>query len=127
MFSSDEDMWMYYVVMLMIGLAVVWVLSSTGNVSEGMDNPSPSSTSPTTPDQFLASLKAFTNQLEDKLLVSKYRDTYTSILVQYDDCIYAAALTELMKTTTPDWGKVNQLMQSRESLDALVKYVKSAT
>jgi hypothetical protein len=77
---------------------------------------------------YAANIKAETIQLQDELLVEKYRKDYENIIINLDDYIGYLMLKTILNTETGSnidnsLEKLNMLNSSRESLNQAMKFL----
>jgi hypothetical protein len=114
------------------------MLSLHMNVVEGLTNPSSSSTSSASngiaasSTDYASTLKNQVTQLQDTLLVSKYRKEYETIILELDDYVGALMLSTALSINPSSSDaasnlttiqQLNALNESKSALNNVMKYV----
>lgn len=142
--------------MLLVGAFTIYIViqlfALQSNVLEGLTNAGTdgSSTSPKAPssaaasgtlngeagtaESYAAAVKARVIQLQDELLIPKYRKTYEDVIIQMDDYIGLLTLKQVLnmnlqtanpKTALEAVQTLNALRTAKESLNVAMKVVDS--
>jgi len=108
---------------------VVKMFQLQGNVIEGLTNPDTEETG--SASTYAANIKSQIVQLQDKLLISKYRKDYEAAIINLDDYIGYLMIQQVlnmklgndMKTNIDTINALNILKNSKESLNATMTFL----
>ena len=136
-----EDLWKI-VGILIIGIIIVYTLVSMFTIKprilEGLDNPSTSSSSTSTNNgeaamasSFAAAIKAQAVQIQDALLISKYRKDYENVIINMDDYLSMLMLQTItninvtadVPTICKSLNQLNTLSTAKKSLNETMVFV----
>jgi hypothetical protein len=123
---------------LIIYLATYWLKFQVKFV-EGLTNPGNSSSSSTSgvaggSTEYASNIKNVVTQMQDTLLVSKYRSDYENIIINLDDYLNSIMLQTVlsMDSTSSDPSTnlaniqlLNSLNDAKSSLNVVMKYIDS--
>lgn len=132
----QEDLWKIGGV-LIVGIFIIYLVVSIFSVKqrtiEGLENASASSTNGEAAfaANYAAALKAQTVQMEDALLISKYRKDYENVIINMDDYVNILMLKTILdiditkdtKTIVSSLEKINTLSASKKSLNETMVFI----
>jgi hypothetical protein len=132
----QEDLWKIGGV-LIVGIFIIYLVVSIFSVKqrtiEGLENASASTTNGEAAfaANYAAALKAQTVQMEDALLISKYRKDYENVIINMDDYVNILMLKTILdiditkdtKTIVSSLEKINTLSASKKSLNETMVFI----
>jgi hypothetical protein len=118
---------------LMIAFIIIYLLI-TFKRKEGLENADSSISSngeAGNANSYAATIKALTVQLQDSLLISKYRTDYENIIINMDDYFSILMLKQVlnldpkadMKTNITVIAALNELSTAKKSLNEIMAFV----
>jgi hypothetical protein len=139
---NDDDI-LKVVVFIILGFAFIYYLMKCMNLQssliEGLENEKPDTVATLSSngvagnaEKYAAAIKAQAVQLQDELLVSKYRKDYESAIVNMDDYVSMMMLKMVLSMKANDGnpkaniellGSLNVLKNSKDALNTTMKYL----
>lgn len=138
---SDDNDYTIQIISIVVFVVFIYIIYSNGYKPysiEGLENnteetkqqaPSPTGVAGNA-DTFAAQIKMQTTQLQDNLLISKYRKSYESIILNADDLLNSLMLETLLNINIADkknvldgFNKLNTFSQSKGALNQIMKFV----
>jgi len=127
-------------IILVISFFIIYLVIKTFNIREGLtnDDGSTSTTDTTTTStslgeagnasNYASTIKALTVQLQDQILISKYRTDYENVIINLEDYINMLMLKQVlnMDTTTKTIANLttlNTLFSAKKSLNDVMLYI----
>lgn len=129
------------IISIIVFVLFVYIIYSNGYkpyTIEGLEN-NTETTKPQVPastgvagnaDTFATQIKMQTTQLQDNLLINKYRKSYESIILNADDLLNNLMLETLLNINIADkknvldgFNKLNTFSQSKGALNQIMKFV----
>lgn len=115
---------------------IVYILFRNFNYKEGMTVTDTSGNSNSTVNgaagnstNYAASIKNSTIQLQDALLISKYRSNYETVILNMDDYVNNLMLSTVLSMDTKNpiqtLQAINELNKSKTSLNNIMKFIDS--
>jgi len=117
---------------LFLGLFIIYLAMKTFTIKEGLENAtSPSNGEAGNAASYAAALKAKTVQLQDTLLVSKYRSDYENVIINMDDYLSMSMLKLILdmdnsndiKTNITTLTAINTLSEAKKSLNETMAFI----
>jgi hypothetical protein len=138
---SDDNDYTIQIISVVVFIVFIYIIFSKGFKPysiEGLEN-NAAETTPQPPgptgvagnaDTFAAQIKMQSTQLQDNLLISKYRKSYESIILNADDLLNSLMLETLLNINIADkknvfdgFNKLNTFSQSKGALNQIMKFV----
>jgi hypothetical protein len=138
---SDDNDYTIQIISVVVFVIFIYIIFSKGFKPyriEGLENntaeTTPQSQAPTgiagNADTFATQIKMQATQLQDNLLISKYRKSYESIILNADDLLNNLMLETLLNINIADkknvldgFNKLNTFSQSKGALNQIMKFV----
>lgn len=138
---SDDNDYTIQIISVVVFVIFIYIIFSKGFKPysiEGLENNAaetkPQPQSPTgvagNADTFATQIKMQATQLQDNLLISKYRKSYESIILNADDLLNNLMLETLLNINIADkknvldgFNKLNTFSQSKGALNQIMKFV----
>jgi hypothetical protein len=122
---------------LLVGVFIIYVIINTFNLKtglrEGLENATPSGTNGEAGSaaNYAAGIKAKTVQLQDSLLISKYRADYENVIINMDDYLSISMLKAVLnidpaadeKTHATSLALINTLSNAKKALNETMAFV----
>lgn len=125
---------------LLVGVFIIYVIINTFNLKtglrEGLENatppvPSGSNGEAGSAANYAAGIKAKTVQLQDSLLISKYRADYENVIINMDDYLSMSMLKAVLnidpaadeKTHATSLALINTLSNAKKALNETMAFV----
>ena len=120
--------------LVVFGLIIIHYFQTTSNGIEGLtqpkSKPSTSGGEASGSANYLANLKASVINLQDQLLINKYKSDYDIVLVQMDDYLNLMMLKQILNINIQkkggdisDFDNLVTLQKAKESLNDIVTYL----
>ena len=138
---SDDNDYTIQIISVVVFVIFIYIICLKGFKPysiEGLEN-NATETKPPTPgptgvagnaDTFATQIKMQTTQLQDNLLISKYRKSYESVILNADDLLNNLMLETLLNINIADkknvidgFNKLNTFSQSKGALNQIMKFV----
>ena len=129
---------------LIVGIFIIYLMMNTFHLREGLENAQDSTTTTTTTAvtndfygeagsaaDYAAAIKAKTVQLQDSLLISKYRSDYENVIINMDDYLSMLMLKIALdvdasadiKTNAETLALMNTLSNAKKSLNETMAFI----
>lgn len=121
------------VAIVLAGFLIVYLFRKR----EGFESKTPSSTSSSTTNNgmagnaasYAAGIQTMATNIQDQLLITKYRDDYENTILAYDNLINAKMLQTLMNTNASNPNEnltqIANLSNAKNALNSIMKYIDS--
>ena len=131
----QEDLWKIIGV-LIVGIFIIYLIFNIFSVKqhtvEGLENASASTNGEAAmAANYAAAIKAQTVQIEDALLINKYRKDYENVIINMDDYLSTLMLKTMLdiditkdtKTIVESLSQMNTLSAAKKSLNETMIFV----
>lgn len=127
---------------LIVGIFIIYLLMNTFHLREGLENADTTTTTTTAATNdfygeagsaanYAATIKAKTVQLQDTLLISKYRADYENVIINMDDYLSILMLKIIVnidasadeKKNAETFALLNTLSGAKKSLDETMAFI----
>ena len=121
---------------LLIAFFIIYLLMITLKKKEGLENAEASTNGEAgNATNYGATIKALTVQLQDSLLISKYRTDYENIIINMDDYFSMLMLKQVLnldptadvKTNMTVVAALNELSTAKKTLNEIMTFVDKQT
>uniref|UniRef100_A0A6C0E2L2 Uncharacterized protein n=1 Tax=viral metagenome TaxID=1070528 RepID=A0A6C0E2L2_9ZZZZ len=117
---------------LFLGLFIIYLIMKTFTIKEGLENATaPSNGEAGNAASYAAALKAKTVQLQDSLLISKYRTDYENVIINMDDYLSMSMLKLVLDmdnsadvmSNIATLTAINTLSQAKKTLNETMAFI----
>lgn len=117
---------------LFLGLFIIYLVMKTFTIKEGLENATaPESGEAGNASTYAATIKAKTVQLQDSLLISKYRADYENVIINMDDYLSMSMLKLFLdmdnstdiKSNITTLNTINAISNAKKSLNETMVFI----